>query len=165
MLSLLLAKINAAERDIDHIIDLMLGMASPYQRALDIMASIPGIDVLSALLILAEITATPHLFFSSAEKLCKWAGLSPRNDESAGKIKSRKIMPGNPYIKSILCQSAWAAVKCRNNPFRDWFWSHQYKGDKKAIIAVSRQLLITVYALLKSDSFYNRELALRNRRK
>ena len=94
------------------------------------MVSVPGIDTLAALLLSAEITATPHLSFASAEKLCRWAGLAPRNDQSAGKVKSRKITPGNPYIKSILYQVAWSAVKSRNNPFRDWFWSHRYKGEK-----------------------------------
>jgi len=164
MLSLLLTKIDAAERDIENIIVLMTNMASPYQQALDIMDSVPGIDTLTALLLLAEITATPYLDFSSAEKLCNWAGLSPRNDQSAGKVKSRKITPGNPYVKSILCQSAWGAVKSRNNPFRDWFWSHRFIGEKKAIIAVSRKLLITIYALLKNGSFYSPEVAAANRR-
>jgi transposase len=109
LLSILLTKIYTAEKDIDDIIELMRKMASPHQRALDIMDSIPAIDTLAALLILAEISAAPHLSFASAPKLCKWAGLSPRNDKSADKVKSRKILPGNPYIKSILCQVAWVA--------------------------------------------------------
>ncbi|NLW37035.1 MAG: IS110 family transposase, partial [Peptococcaceae bacterium] len=49
--------------------------------------------------------------FDSAKKIVSWAGLSPRNDESAGNIKSRKVTKGSPYIKAILCQVAWAGVK------------------------------------------------------
>jgi len=162
MLSILLNKIEAAERDMDTIIDLMLQMMHPYKRALDIVDSIPGFDVLGSLLLLAEISTTPQLSFDSASKLCAW--LSPRNDESAGKIKSRKILHGNPYVKSILCQAAWAAVKSRNNPFRDWFWSHQGKlGQKKAIIAVSRKILKTIYTLLANDSFYDPAIAFAHR--
>ena len=165
LLFLLLTKIYTAEKDIDAIIAVMRKMASPFEKAIDIMDSIPGIDTLAALLILAEITATPHKSFCSAEKLCKWAGLSPRNDQSAGKVKSRKILPGNPYVKSILCQVAWVAVKSRSNPYRDWFWSHRAKGDKKAIIAVSRKILTTIYALLRDNVYYDPEVVAANSHK
>ena len=100
---------------------------------------------------------------SDITRLCSWAGLSPRNDQSAGKISSKKIMPGNPYIKSILCQSAWAAVRSRNTPFAAWFWSRQAKiGTKKAIIGVSRRLLATIFVLLKNDQFYDSDIAMRS---
>jgi len=139
------------------IVALMTEMSSSFVRQLDIADSIPGIDRLAALLILAEISAAPHLSFDSAPKLCKWAGLSPRNDMSASKTKSKKILPGNPYVKSILCQAAWAAVKSRSNPFRDRFWSHRHRGDKKAIIAVARKILTTLFALLRDDVLYDKE--------
>jgi transposase len=161
MLSILLNKIYTAERDMSTIINLMSDMSSEFRRQLDIADSLPGIDKLAAILILAEISAYPHLAFSSAAKLCKWAGLSPRNDMSAGKTKSKKILPGNPYVKSILCQAAWAAVKSRKNPFRDWFWSHRHKGDKKAIIAVARKILTTLYALLRDDVLYDNDYSYR----
>jgi transposase len=165
MLSVLLCKIETAERDMGAITSLMLHMIEPNRKALDIVGSVPGFDQLAALLLLAEISAAPHLSFESANRLCSWAGLSPRNDESAGKTKSRKILPGSPYVKSILCQAAWAAVKSRDNPFRDWFWSHRWKlGEKKAIVAVSRQLLTTVYALLKNEAFYDPGIADANRK-
>ena len=161
LLSILLSKIYTAERDMSTIIALMTDMASEFERQLDIADSLPGIDRLAALLILAEISAAPHLSFDSAAKLCKWAGLTPRNDMSAGKTKSKRILPGNPYVKSILCQAAWAAVKSRNNPFRDWFWSHRHRGDKKAIIAVAGKLMTTLYALLRDDALYDNEYSVR----
>jgi len=165
MLLILLNKVEAAKRDMEAITTLMLQMMTPYPRSLEIVDSVPGFDVLGSLLLLAEISVTPHLSFDSANKLCAWAGLSPRNDESAGKIKSRKILPGNPYVKSLLCQAAWAAVKSRNNTFRDWFWAHQGKmGQKKAIIAVSRKLLKTIYTLLSIDSLFDHDIAAANRK-
>jgi len=157
LLSILLNKIYTSESDMSTIFNLMEDMFSDFERQLDIADSLPGIDRLAAMLILAEISATPYLSFDSAAKLCKWAGLSPRNDVSAGKTKSKKILPGNPYVKSILCQVAWAAVRSRNNPFRDWFWSHRHKGEKKAIIAVARKILTTLYTLLRDDVLYDRE--------
>jgi len=65
---------------------------------------------------------------------------------------------------SLDTQAAWAAVKSRNNPFRDWFWSHQGKiGQKKAIIAVSRKLLKTIYSLIANDSLFDSNIAAANR--
>ena len=116
----------------------------------------------AALAIIAETSASPHNHFSNDKKIISWAGLSPRNDESAGKVKSRKITKGNPYIKSILCQVAWAAVRTRGSNFAVWFWSHQGKlGRKKAIIAVARKILALIYRLLKSGEFYDPIVALK----
>ncbi len=141
---------------------IMQEVAQPYQTAIEQLDSIPGIDTLSALTVISKISATPQNHFSSSAKLCSWAGLSPRNDESAGKVKSRKILHGNPCIKSILCQVAWASVRVRKSSFAMWFWSHQGKlGRKKAIIAVARKILTLTYKLLKSGEFYDSTIALK----
>lgn len=156
LLSLLLRKIDGAVNDIEEILSMMKELSEPYSIALDQIDSIPGLDTTASLAVVAEISASPHDKFSSPEKISSWAGLSPRNDESAGKIKSKKIMHGNPYIKSILCQAAWAAVRSRNSYFAIWFWSHQGKlGRKKAIIAVARKILCLIYKLLKDGTYYD----------
>jgi transposase len=161
LLAHIINKIDGAEHDIDCILDDMEHLAAPYAKAIEQLDSIPGIDISAALAILAEISPTPQNSFETSAKLCAWAGLSPRNDESAGKIKSRKIMHGNPYIKSILCQIAWAAIRSRKTQLSAWFWSHQGKlGRKKAIIAVARKILALVYKLLKNDEFYDSNVAL-----
>lgn len=160
MLSLLLRKIDTTQKDIEDILEIMQDIATPFESQIEIVCSIPGIDKIAALTIIGEISDAPQESFSSAEKLCSWAGLSPRNDESAGKVKSRKILQGNPYIKSILCQVSWSAVRSRKSIFHQWFWSHQGKlGRKKAIIAVSRKILRLIYLLLSSEKLYNPNIA------
>lgn len=160
MLKLILKKIDDSLADIDSVLKSMQELAKAYEVQTEIIKSIPGIDINATLAIVGEISATPQDKFDSAEKLCSWAGLSPRNDQSAGKVKSRKIMHGNPYVKSILCQVAWSAVRSRNSYFNSWFWSHQGKlGRKKAIIAVSRKILKLIYHLLKTNQRYNMEIA------
>ncbi|HWR43902.1 IS110 family transposase [Sporomusa sp.] len=162
LLKTLLTKVDQVQSEIDEILAIMREVAEPYQSAVEQLDSIPGVDTVAAYTIIAEISATPHNYFSTSAKLCSWAGLSPRNDESAGKVKSRKILHGNPYIKSILCQVAWAAVRVRNSSFALWFWSHQGKlGKKKAIIAVARKILTLIYKLLQSGEFYDSIIALK----
>ena len=155
LLKQLLHKIDSCQKDITSILEDMRLLSNQFQEQLAIVDSVPGFDEESAMEIIAEISAAPQEHFSSAEKLCRWAGVTPRNDESAGKVKSRKTLHGNPYVKAILCQAAWAAVKVRNSPFHDWFWTHQHRiGQKKAIIAISRKLLLLIYLLLHTGQFY-----------
>ena len=155
LLKQLLHKIDSCREDIDSILADLRLLSQQFQEQLAIIDSIPGFDEESSIEIIAEISAAPQDHFSSGKKLCHWAGVTPRNDETAGKMKSRKTLHGNPYVKSILCQAAWAAVKVRNSPFHDWFWSHQHKlGQKKAIIAVCRKLLLLIYLLLQTKQYY-----------
>ena len=155
LLKHLLNKIDNSQNDIDALNDDMRLLTAQLNDQIAILTSIPGISEDSAVEIIAEISDVPQDHFLSSEKLCSWAGLSPRNDESAGSIKSRKVMHGNPYIKAILCQNAWVSVYARNSSFHDWFWAHQGKlGRKKAIIAVSRKMLALIYLLLKNGTPY-----------
>lgn len=156
LLKLLLDRIDDDNDYLKEVEQQMEELFAPYAKEVDIVDSIPGIDKITAMTVLAEISVTPKDSFSSSGHLCSWAGLTPRNDESAKKIKSRKILPGNQYIKSILCQAAWSAVRVRNSSFSRWFWSHQgHVGQKKAIIAVSRKLLKTIYILLERGQYYD----------
>ena len=162
LLSDFLEQLDVIQRHIDKLLSKMQDIALPYSNVIDQLDSIVGIDITAALLIIAEIGTNPKENFKTAAHLCSWAGLSPRNDQSAGKIKSKKILPGNPYIKSILCQVAWSAVRTRKTPFGMWFWNNQGRlGKKKAIVAVSRKILSLIYYLLSTGQFYDNEVAMR----
>lgn len=69
-----------------------------HTDALNLLCSIPGIDVTAAAAIIAEI-GTDMSSFPDSQHICSWAGLSPGNNESAGKRKSVHINKGNPYLK------------------------------------------------------------------
>ena len=162
LLQLLLRRIEDDEEYLRNVEQQMEELFAPFTNQIDIVDSIPGIDKLTAMTVLSEISAVPQDSFPSFGHLCSWAGLTPRNDESAGKVKSRKILPGNQYIKTILCQAAWGAVKVRNSSFSKWFWSHQgHIGQKKAIIAVSRKLLKMIYILLEKGQYYDPNYAVK----
>ena len=152
----LIQRLDYCEESIANLLTEMANLAAPYRSVLEVMDSIPGIDLTSALAILAEIGPAPMSSFKTPEHLSSWAGLAPRNDESAGKIKSKKIMHGNPYIKSILCQVAWAATRSRHSVLAKWFWFHQGKlGKKKAIVALSRKILSLIYVLIQREELYD----------
>lgn len=160
LLAFLLDKYERSVEDLNTLVELMREIMEPYKVALQQIDSIPGFDEIASLLVIAEITDKPDESFESSGQLCSWAGLTPRNDESAGKVKSSKILKGNIYLKPILCQAAHAARKGKNSPYRDWYWSHVKKlGDGKTIIAIARKLLSAIYAILRDNVYFQPDLA------
>lgn len=81
--------------------------------------------------------------FPSAKLLCSWAGLTPTNNESAGKKKSVRVSKVGCYIKPLLVQCANSVVKSEKHPeIRNRYLRlRKRRGHKKAIIAIARMLL------------------------
>lgn len=126
-----------------------------FSSAIATLRSIPGIAETAAASIIAEIGIDMN-HFKTAEHICSWAGLSPGNNESAGKKKKTSVTKGNPYIKSMLCEVAWVIAGKRNTYLSAWYWRlKQNKGSKKSTIALARKLLVIIYTMLKSGTFYD----------
>ncbi len=126
-----------------------------HEEALNLLCSIPGIDITSAASIIAEI-GTDMSCFPDSQHICSWAGLSPGNNESAGKRKSTHINKGNPYLKSMLCEVAWVISSHREIYLSGWYWRvKQRKGAKRATVALARKLLALIYSVLKTKNPYN----------
>lgn len=125
-----------------------------YQEQLYLLRTIPGVNIISAVCIIAEIGADMAQF-GSASRLVGWAGLRPRNDESAGKYKSTAITRGGAHLKPTLVQCAWGAVHAKDSPFKTFFMRlSSRKSSKKAIIAVARKLLTAIHAMLLRHEEY-----------
>jgi hypothetical protein len=88
--------------------------------------------------------------FPSAAHLASWAGISPGNNESAGKRKSGKTPKGNRWLRRVLIEAAWAASHTKNT-----YLAAQYRrltprrGKKRALVAVGHSILIACYHILK----------------
>lgn len=133
----------------------ILKLILPYQKQIELILSVPGIQNISAITILSEI-GTDMSVFKSAEHLCSWAGLTPQCNESAGKKKSVHISRAGIYLKPIL-------IQCANNTIRDkscQYFKLRYeaikkrRGHKRAIVAIARMLLTCIYHILsKNESF------------
>ena len=148
------------ERRIAQAREKMEGLAEAhYHEELRLVQTIPGISLVSAICIIAEIGVDMSAFGSSG-RLCGWAGLRPRNDESAGKYKSRALTKGGRHLKPMLVQCAWGAARTKGSKFQETFGRLVVrKGEKKAIVAVARKLLVTVYTLLNNKEEYCPEKA------
>ena len=145
--------ITSTISDIDSMID---SLVEPYENAVQLLCTIPGIDRSSAITIISEI-GTDMTQFSNPKRLCCWAGLTPGNNESAGKKKSVRITRAGVYLKPALVQAAHAAVQSNKSPYYKAKYERIMKrrGKKRAIIAVARMLLTAVYHMLSTGEAWN----------
>ena len=129
--------------------------SSPFARAIKLLTTIPGISDLSARTIIAEI-GTDMSRFPTAGHLISWAGLCPRNDESAGKRRSNRMRKGAPWLKTTLVQCAWAAARKKGSYLQAQFHRlRSRRGAKKAIGAVAASILTAIYHMLNDGTLYH----------
>jgi len=137
----------------------ILTVAEKFLPQIELTSTVPGILTFSAVAVIGEIGADMSVFQTSRH-LCSWAGLTPQNDNSAGKKKTTRISRAGAYIKPLLVQCALAAIKSNKHPeVRNRYLSiKKRRGHKKAIIAIARMLLTAIYNILKKNEPYNAEL-------
>jgi transposase len=127
---------------------------APFRIAVDLVSSIPGVGTLSAQMIVSEIGIDMNRF-PTAGHLLSWAGLCPRNDESAGKRRSSRLRKGAPWLKTALIQCAWAAKRKKASYLQAQFQRlRSRRGPQKAICAVAASILTAVYHMLKDGTLY-----------
>lgn len=121
-----------------------------FRSLIHLLNTMPGISTLSATSILAE-TGTDMSRFATAGHFIAWAGLCPGQNESAGKRKSSRLRKGPRWLKTVLVQSAWSAVKKKDSYYRAQFNRLcSRRGPKKAICAVAAAMLTAIYHMLKN---------------
>lgn len=136
------------EREIAALDEYLFVEMIPYQKQWEILQTIPGVDAISAAMLLVEIGVDMKCFGTSA-RLASWAGMCPGNNESAGKQKGGRIRKGNHAVRRLLCEISNAANKTKSQ-----FKGHYQglvirRGHKRAIIAVGHKILRVLYAMLR----------------
>ena len=141
-------------RQSDRIAALIAPMASAVER----LQTIPGVERRAAEVIVAEV-GTDMTRFATAGHLCRWAGMSPGNDRSAGKRKSGRTTKGSRWLRSVLVQAAWAASHTKatilSATYRRWV---KRMGRKRALVALGHKILVLVHKLLSEEKDYEERL-------
>jgi transposase len=161
MLKLYLEQYDALDKaivEIDRAVDTAINQMdqevapgrATFRSLIHLLNTIPGISTLSATSILAE-TGTDMGRFATAGHFVAWAGLCPGQNESAGKRKSSRLRKGAPWLKTMLVQCAWSAVKKKDSYYKAQFNRlRSRRGPKKAICAVAAAMLTAIYHMLKN---------------
>jgi transposase len=155
LLAQILAKIDYLDDARERLtaeIDRRVAPFAPMLRALD---TIPGIDWIGAISLLAETGGDmPH--FPSAAHLCSWAGMCPGHDESAGKRRSSKTRKANRYLRTTLMQAGVAASHKKDSALRALYARVKgRRGHQKAVVAVGHQILEIAYYVMRDGVTYH----------
>jgi transposase len=154
MARLHLDQIDAQSRIIDALTNRIEEAMTPFRAAREFLATIPGVSLKVADVIIAE-TGADMARFETPGRLASWTGVCPGSNESAGRIKSAHIMPGNKYLKAALGTAALSASRSK-----DTYLSAKYRriavrrGPMKAIVAIEHSILTAAWRLLATGECY-----------
>ena len=135
--------------------------AAPWRREAGLLKTIPGFGDTAAWAWIAEVGPAPHEWFASDARLASWAGLAPGNYVSAGKRGYGRTSGAGTYIKPVLVQAAWSAVRTPgrlqaryNRLLRRMGGEKNPAAKKKAIVAIAHTLLKIAYSVLRTGTPY-----------
>jgi transposase len=122
------------------------------QEIINALDEITGIGEISAQVIVSEIGSDMSQF-PKAENLASWAGMSPGQNESAGKRKRSKTRKGNNTLKKTLVQSARSAARSKDTYFNS-FYSRlaSRRGANRAAVALGRKILEICYTMIRDGT-------------
>lgn len=129
-----------------------------FPKELENLQTIPGVNERSATSIIAE-AGTDMSHFQTPKKLVSWVGLRPRNEESAGKIKSRRITHGNKFLRKTLIECSWASSRTKGSFFSEFSYRQfveRRKNKMKVQVAIARKMLVCVWYILHDGVTYIR---------
>jgi transposase len=136
--------------------------AAAWDREIALLKPVPGIGDAVAWAWVAGIGPAPHQWFSGHDKLASWAGLAPSNHVSAGKRRRAGTTGAGTWIRPMLVQAAWAAIRVRgrlqarcHRLVRRMGGEKNPAARKKAIVAIAHTLLKIAYTVLKSGQPYH----------
>ncbi|MFA3843372.1 IS110 family transposase [Streptomyces aureus] len=128
---------------------------APFRPVLDLLDTVPGVNRAVAEVIVAE-TGGDMARFASAKNLASWAGLCPGHHESAGKVRSTRVRPGNAHLKGALGMAAFGAARTKGS-----YLQARYKrltarrGPMKALIAVEHSIITAIWHMLTDNVPYH----------
>jgi transposase len=148
----LLDQVTESEQRIARLSGRIAAVIAPMSSAVERLQTIPGVDRRAAAVIIAEVGADLTRF-ASAGHLCRWAGMSPGNDRSAGERESGRTTKGSCRPRAALVQAAWAASHTRATllgaRYRRWV---RRLGRKRAVVALGHKILVLVDKLLSEGT-------------
>jgi transposase len=154
----LMEQVQRLDGGVEQLDDRILEATTPFEAELARLMAIPGLSRQAAEVILAEIGADMTAF-PTAGHLGSWAGMSPGNNQSAGKRFSGRTTKGNQWLRSVLVPAAWAASHTKKTRLSATYHKLVRRiGKKRAVVAVGRKILKLVHELLKGCTDYQERL-------
>ena len=146
--------IDDLSRHIEEMDARIVEVTHPFDAAIDLLQSVPGVGARSAEAILAEIGEDMSRF-PTPQQFASWAGLCPGNHESAGKRRHAGTGKGNVWLRDALSQVAWGAARTRKSYYRALYYRHKARGGpKKAIVVVQHAILVAIWHMFTRGLYH-----------
>jgi transposase len=154
MLETQIRRIEAAERDLVGLDQLIDARLEPYRDKHDLLMQIPGVDWVRAAVLIAELGIDMSVF-PTAKHVAAWAGGCPGNNKTGGKAKRAAARKGNVYLKTALVQAAHAAAHTKGSYFKNKYFRLRARlGAKRAALAIGHKILTAAYHMLATGRAY-----------
>lgn len=149
LLSMHLTLVETIEASLEQLDRDIVKAVSPFRDIVEWLKGIPGLSDIGVPALLGEI-GVDMTKFKTHRHLLSWARICPRLDQSAGKVHSTRTLKGAVWLKTLLIQAAWAAVRTKDSYLRAQFLRlRARRGAKKAIGAVAASILTAVYYVIR----------------
>lgn len=157
LLAQMLRHVEFLARAIAEVEEQLATRLTAQARLLENLCTIPGVSVLVATALIAAL-GTDMSVFPTAAHVASWAGVCPGSFESAGKTHAARVLKGRPWLKTLLCEAAWGAVRTKHCYLAaQCFQLRARRGPQRALMAIAHKLLIAAYHILRTGQTY-REL-------
>lgn len=140
---------------IDNLTSRIEVVIEPFRGFRELICTIPGISTGVADVVTAE-TGADMSRFPTPGHLASWAGTCPGSNESAGRVKSTKTRPGNPYLKAALGTAALSASQSKGT-----YLAARYRriasrrAPIKAVVAIEHTMLTTIWHMAQTGALYD----------
>jgi len=151
----ILAHLDFLDEQISSLTEAIGEQIAPFEKAVELLCTIPGVQRRTAEVIVAEIGLDMSVF-PTAKHLASWAGQCPGNDLSAGRRRSGRTRNGSKWLDWALEEAALAATRTN-----DVYLAAQYqrlrprRGHKKALGAVKHSIICACWHMLSTGELYN----------
>src|SRR5579884_475727 len=155
LVSHILAHLDFLEEQIASLTGEIEERLAPFAQTAERRAEIPGVGLVTAQAIIAELGLDMSRF-ASHRHAASWVKICPGNHESAGKRRSGRTGKGNQHLRAALVEAAQAAARTNNTYLRAQYEQIKRRhGHNKAIVAVAHSILVAAYYILRDDVAYH----------
>jgi transposase len=154
LIGAILAHLDFLDQQIEVLSGAIEVKLAPFAAAVDLLRTIPGIEVRTAQNVIAEI-GTDMTQFPSADHLASWGGQCPGNHQSAGKRRSGKSRKGSKWLNQALKEAAMAALRTNDSYLQALYRRKKSQlGHARALGAVKHSILCAMWHMLTTGELY-----------
>ena len=154
LIGAILAHLDFLDQQIEVLSGAIEAKLAPFAAAVDLLRTIPGIEVRTAQNVIAEI-GTDMSVFPSADHLASWGGQCPGNHQSAGKRRSGRSRKGSKWLNQALKEAAMAALRTNDSYLQALYRRKKSQlGHARALGAVKHSILCAIWHMLSTGELY-----------